>query len=293
MMRRVSSLSVGAGTVCAAVRAGASRESTASCRILRSGVRPQRDHAKCARARLRAGRGEGSAIGFDFSRRAGLAEYPELMDGPCGYEELRGCLRGIARVNRLTGAYRPTLRWLGGLPRQAEALRVLDVGCGYGDMLREIHGWARRRGVAVELRGIDLNGDAVRAAREATVPGLGIEYVAGDAYAFGGEVDVVVSSLLTHHLEEAEIVRFLRWMDGRARVGWFVNDLERQRVPYELFKGLARVMGWHRFVQHDGPVSILRSFRREDWVRMCGAAGVAGWEVEAWRPARLCVGRVK
>ena len=214
------------------------------------------------------------------------------MDQPCGYDELRECLRGIARVNRLTGAYRPTLRWLDGLPRQAEPLRVLDVGCGYGDLLREIAGWAGRRGVPVRLVGIDLNPDAVRAARRATPVAEEIEYVAGDAFGYGGEVDVVVSSLLTHHLEEQEIVRFLAWMEARARVGWFVNDLHRQPVPYWLFRTVARMTNWHPFVKHDGPVSILRSFRRGDWERMLQAAGVEA-EVSEWRPARLCVGRVK
>ena len=215
------------------------------------------------------------------------------MDGACCYDELRGCLRGVARINRLTGAYRPTLAWLEGLPRQGRPLRVLDVGCGYGDALRRMAECAARWGVAVKLTGIDLNEDAVRVARETTPPGRRIEFIAGDAYAYGGEVDVVVSSLLTHHLEEAEIIRFLGWMEARAEVGWFVNDLHRQPVPYYLFKALARVTNWHRFVKHDGPVSILRSFRREDWVRMCAEAGVVGYELKEWRPARLCVGRVK
>lgn len=231
---------------------------------------------------------------IDFSRRADLSEYPEWMDGACSFEELRACLRSIASVNRVTRAYAPTLGWLervvAGHP--VGAVHVVDVGCGYGDGLRRIARWARERGVEVRLTGIDLNGDAVRAAREASA-GDGIEYVAGDAYGFQGRVDVALSSLVTHHMEEAEIVRFLRWMEGTARVGWFVNDLHRQTVPYHVFRMAARFTGWHRFAKHDGPVSILRSFRREDWVRMCAGAGVKGYGIEEWRPARLCVGRVK
>ena len=66
----------------------------------------------------------------DFSQRADLSE---LMDGPCSYEELRDCLRDIAKVNRLTMAYRPTLQWLERVVDSgSKPLRIVDVGCGYG-----------------------------------------------------------------------------------------------------------------------------------------------------------------
>ena len=228
----------------------------------------------------------------DFSQRAELSE---LMDGPCSYEELRDCLRDIAKVNRLTMAYRPTLQWLERVVNlSSKPLRIVDVGCGYGDMLRRIEGWAAKRGVAVELIGVDLNADAVRAAREASA-GTKIEWIAGDAYscAAAAEADVVISSLLTHHLTEAEIVRFLAWMEGTARVGWFINDLHRQAVPYYFFRVMAAGAGWHRFVRNDGPVSIRRSFVPGDWRRMLGAAEVSKAEIVEFRPARLCVGRIR
>jgi SAM-dependent methyltransferase len=230
----------------------------------------------------------------DFSERANL---DELMDGPCSYEELRDCLRDIAKVNRLTMAYRPTAEWLERVVNTgsfSRPLRIVDVGCGYGEMLRRIEQWAKRRGLAVELIGVDLNAGAVRAAREASA-GSGIEWVAGDAYscAAAEEADVVISSLLTHHLAESEIVRFLEWMERTARAGWFVNDLHRQAVPYYLFRAAASMTGWHPFVKNDGPVSIRRSFVPEDWRRMLAAAGVSGAEIAEFRPARLCVGRVK
>ncbi|MBB5318210.1 methyltransferase domain-containing protein [Tunturibacter empetritectus] len=236
--------------------------------------------------------------GLDFTQRADLIE---LMDLPCPYEELRACLHDIARVNRLTFAQRPTLGWLEDLvaahPRSAAPLRVVDVGCGYGDTLRKIDRWAARRGVAVTLTGIDLNPDAIRAAREATPPSQQIEWLVGDALAdhTQGPIDVVLCSLLTHHLTNAQIVLFLRWMEQTARRGWFIDDLHRKPGPYHLFRLWARFANWHRFVKNDGPVSIRRSFVVEDWQRLCSAAeiGVGNVSITEHRPARLCVGRVK
>jgi SAM-dependent methyltransferase len=224
-----------------------------------------------------------------------------MMDQPCSYEELRACLHDIARVNRMTFEHRPTLCWLKELvaahPKSTTPLRVVDVGCGYGDALRRIDSWAAKRGVAVALTGIDLNPGAIRAAREATPPAQRIEWLVGDALSDRSmdQIDVVVCSLLTHHLTNPQIVHFLRWMERTAQRGWFINDLHRQPMPYHLFRLLARFTNLHPFVKNDGAVSIRRSFVVEDWQSMCAAAGLAAESVsiEEYRPARLCVGRIK
>lgn len=222
------------------------------------------------------------------------------MDGPCSYEEFRACLQDIAKVNRLTLAYRPTLAWLdyvyAHMPLQSGPLHIVDVGCGYGDLLRRIQAWARDRNLPVRLTGIDLNPYAVRAAREITHPGT-ITYLEGNAFAFkpSGGIDIVVSSLMTHHLANREIVDFLQWMEANTRLGWFINDLHRQVLPYRLFKLLAAFTRWHAFVKNDGPVSILRSFRVADWKALCASAGISDqtYRILEYRPARLCVARMK
>ncbi len=96
-----------------------------------------------------------STARLDFSQRADLVE---KMDQPCSYEELRACLHYIARVNRLTFAYRPTTQWLEKVvaTRPSEPLRIVDVGCGYGDTLRTIEAWAGKNKIPVTLTGIDL-----------------------------------------------------------------------------------------------------------------------------------------
>jgi SAM-dependent methyltransferase len=239
-----------------------------------------------------------SASELDFSQRADLVE---LMDQPCSYEELRACLHDIAKVNTLTLAHRPTLSWLDqladSLPASAGPLRIVDVGCGYGDTLRRIDAWAAKRKITVTLTGIDLNPDAIRACREATTSKQRIEWMVGDALSDHptGDTDVVLSTLLTHHLPNPEIVRFLGWMEETARHGWFINDLHRQPVPYNLFRLWAKFSNWHAFVRHDGPVSIRRSFVPEDWEQLCAAAEIPAEAVSIreYRPARLCVGRIK
>jgi SAM-dependent methyltransferase len=231
---------------------------------------------------------------LDFSVRAELTEW---MDEPCSRDELRACLRDIARVNRWLLAYRPVLDWLDSLAFEnvTGPIRILDVGCGYGDVLRRIERWAELRGVAVELTGIDLNPDAVAIAAEASGQQSAIRWRRADVFGYAPEEPphVVVSSLFTHHLAETDIVRFLQWMERQALTGWFIHDLSRNRNPYYLFCLLAKGMRLHPFVRHDGPVSIRRSFVPEDWQRMCSAAGLVARDViiRGYKPGKLCVMR--
>jgi SAM-dependent methyltransferase len=234
--------------------------------------------------------------GLDFSRRAQLSE---LMDEPCSREVIEACLCDLARVNRWFRAYRPVLRWLGEVRRQTISgpLRILDVGCGYGDGLRRIERWARERGQPVELTGIDLNPDSIAIAGAQSRSESRIRWVAGDVFAYRAPrpVHLIVSSLFTHHLGDSDVVRFVRWMEQNAEMGWFINDLSRAAVPYHLFRWFAKAARLHPFVQHDGPVSIARAFVPDEWQQLCARAGLTegDFEVIRYKPARLCVSRRK
>jgi hypothetical protein len=87
----------------------------------------------------------------------------------------------------------------------------------------------------------------------------------------------------------------LEWMDRIATAGWYITDLHRQPRPYQIFGALMHGPWWQRFIRTDGLRSIRRSFRHEDWRRMCTKAGInlANISIEECRPARLCVGRMK
>lgn len=234
---------------------------------------------------------------IDWTRRTEPDDLPEWMDEPCSPDDLRACLADLERVNSLTLGYRPTLAFLDRLassPNLPRPLRILDVGFGGGGLLYRIERWARRRGLPVELTGMDLNPMAATLAKE-RYGATPIQWLTGDALAYTGAVDVVLCSLLTHHLPTDEVVRFLRWMENTATVGWFVNDLQRSSRSAAGFRVLAGLLHWHRFVRHDGPVSFARSFTPADWQRMLAQAGLTSGAaaVVPHFPSRLCVRRVK
>jgi SAM-dependent methyltransferase len=234
----------------------------------------------------------------DFRHRAQLHE---LMDEPCSRLQMRACLRDLAWTNRCTLAYRPQRLWLDSLAPHLVALRqpirILDVASGYGDGLRKIERWAITRGIPVELTGLDLNPDATAIAAEATPASSRIHWVNANVFDYDPPqpFHLIVCSLFTHHLVEDDIVRFLQWCEQNSTIGWFINDLSRAAFPYHFFRVFSSLARLHPFVQHDGPVSIARSFVPEDWQRICRAAGLqdVNIRIQPFTPARLCVSRRK
>ena len=217
----------------------------------------------------------------------------ELMDAPdLDPAVFAAVLADLARVNRVTMAARPTLAFLDRLLKGRRTVRLLDVGFGDGDMLRRIAAWAGRRGIAADLVGVDLNPASAPAARAHTPEGQPIRYVTGDYADLAGQGwDVVVSSLVAHHMSQDELIAFLRFMEAEAALGWMVNDLHRSRFAHLGYPVLATLMRWHPIVRHDGRLSIARSFRAPEWVPLLAAAGIQGAAVRRRFPFRLCVER--
>ncbi|WP_271078167.1 methyltransferase domain-containing protein [Aurantiacibacter sp. MUD61] len=219
----------------------------------------------------------------------------ELMDDPALPEETyREVLADLARVNRITLAYRPTLAFLDRVIGDRKRLKLLDVGYGQGDMLRAIADWADKRGVKAELVGVDLNARSESAARKATPSHMPITYRTGDyGDLIGAGWDCVVSSLVAHHMTHDELVLFLRFMEAESRLGWFVNDLHRHALSYAGYPVLATLARWHRIVRSDGRTSIARSYRPEEWDAILDEAGVENARVERFFPFRLCVSKIR
>ena len=222
-------------------------------------------------------------------------EAEELMDDPAlpagTYHQV---LADLARVNRATFAYRPTLGFLDRAVGHRSHFRLLDVGFGDGDMLRRIAQWAAARGIGAELTGIDLNPHSKAAAAAEPSRGPPIRYLTGDYADLAGEgFDCIVSSLVAHHMSRDQLIAFLRFMEREARAGWFVNDLHRHGIPYLGFPLLARAMGWHAIVRQDGQTSIARSYRPAEWFSILADAGIERAIVRRWFPFRLCVEQIR
>jgi len=216
----------------------------------------------------------------------------ELMDADdldaATYADVVG---DLATVNTVTMARRPTLDFLARATAGRKSFRLLDVGFGDGDMLRRIARWVKAKGIEAELVGVDLNPRSEQAAR---AHGGDIRYVTGDYADLAHEPwDVIVSSLVAHHMSHDQLIAFLRFMEGHASAGWFVNDLHRHGFAHWGFPVLATIARWHPIVRHDGTLSIARSYCPDEWPPLLAEAGITEAKVRRVFPFRLCVERLR
>jgi len=183
--------------------------------------------------------------------------------------ELNNALDKIASINQLLGGNRVTVSGVStliqGLPSDRE-IRIVDIGCGNGDMLRTLAGYAAKNGLNFRLTGIDANRAAIEHARELSRDSSSITYECQDflTQPDQGRYDIVLCTLTLHHFSDAEIHQLITLFQSRAALGIVINDLHRHRLAYYLFRVICYVFRLSELNRNDGLVSILRGFKKKD-----------------------------
>lgn len=179
-----------------------------------------------------------------------------------------------------------------------ETIRVVDVGCGLGYVLRSLAA-AGRLGPDVQLVGADLNLALIDRARDlAAQEGLDCQFICGDAFRPQAAIEdpartVVISSGLMHHVPEQElpgffasqadlaVAAFAHWDIAPclwSTVGAWVFHQARMREPVS---------------RHDGVVSARRAHSAAA-LQAAALAGAPGYSIQVaeaprWQPRALDV----
>lgn len=167
-------------------------------------------------------------------------------------------------------------------------LRILDVGCGGGDLAAALVRWGARAHRQVEVVGVDLNPATLNHARRWLDRKLPEDLAArvtlreADAFALpfpDDAFDAAHASLFLHHFPHADVAHLMAEMARVARVV-VVNDLHRHPAAYHAIRVLARMSPSEMF-RHDAPLSVLRGFSRAELHRAARDAGLV--HDLAWR----------
>jgi 2-polyprenyl-3-methyl-5-hydroxy-6-metoxy-1,4-benzoquinol methylase len=147
----------------------------------------------------------------------------------------------------------------------------LDVASGGGDIPR----WLIRHGPPLTLIAADLHPQMLQLARTWSA-GLPIRFLRCDARQLpfrDRSVDLVLCSLMLHHLTEADALTALRELARITRRRLIVNDLRRSRVAYVLIWLITR-FSRNRLTRYDSPVSVERAFTPAELEALARAAGL-------------------
>ena len=166
------------------------------------------------------------------------------------------------------------------------------AGCGAGDTLVKIAGWGRRAKIDLQLTGIDANSSAVQYAMKQAgrTPNLRFKMVNILSPQFMRlPADLVTFNLFLHHFSDQEIVDFLIQC-RRKNAAIVINDLQRNKVAYHLFRAVSRIFRFSHIGRHDGKLSVKKSFVRKDWERLFAQAGIENYSIKwRWAFRWLCV----
>ncbi len=222
----------------------------------------------------------------------------ELMDSSnADPTELPRTLQDLAWINRFLGGVRIIRSQLTALlPILPAPIRILDVGTGLADIPRAVVGWARERGLAVEVEAVDHHDQILRLAQAASLDFPEIRVRRAEALALpfpDGSFDVVLASLVLHHMEGSAPVRFLRELHRVARHAVVVNDLRRGSFPRLVTWASLHLLSRSPYTRHDGPLSVRRSFLPHELLELAQAAGWTRVQVSRHAFFRLALVGIK
>lgn len=215
---------------------------------------------------------------------------PEIMDDLlCSGEVVTQTLRELDVINRWLGGNAVTLsairKMLKARSQEDGAVSIADLGCGSGDMLRRLAEYGRSVGIPMKLIGIDANPNIIAYAREKSTgyPELAFEAMNVLSAEFAAlRYDIIAGTLFFHHFDDATLEKLLPQLVRQSRIGVVINDIHRHPIAYHSIRLLTRLFSRSEMVRYDAPLSVRRSFRREDWERLFTHAGLSTYRLR-WK----------
>ena len=223
----------------------------------------------------------------DFRTRSLL---PEKMDAPdVSPHETRQALSELEVVNKMLGGYNVILNALEKLQWENKTITILDLGCGGGDTLRAIATWADKKNRKLNLIGVDWNPVMTEFAAEHSKCFSNITFktmnVFDDAL-LNEKADIIMNSLFCHHFSNDELVELIKRMHRLASEAVIINDLHRHWFAYYSIKVLTTFFSKTYLVKYDGPLSVARSLKRNEWKIILSFAEIKNYTLRwmwAWR----------
>ena len=199
-------------------------------------------------------------------------EESEIMDDfTLEGEELKDALDKIAKINQLLGGNKLTLSGLKKLlPNKNQLVTIIDVGCGNGDMLRQIADYGKANGYNLNLIGIDANAFTIKYASQLSSDYPNINYLCEDIFTINSvalKCDIFLCTLTLHHFKDEEIIELLTIFKNNSILGIVINDLQRSSIDYRLFQLLCVTFQLNKMSREDGLVSILRGFKKQELIQ--------------------------
>jgi len=181
-------------------------------------------------------------------------------------------LKELNTINTLLGGHAITLKGIAAFNLQPnKTYHLLDIGCGGGDNLKVIADWGRRKGLQLQLTGVDLKTDCIHYAKEHCKAYPEIHFICSDYKDLLNQnttYDIIFTALFCHHFKEEDLSILFRYKQQHANLGFFINDLHRHPLAYYSIKLLTALFSKSYLVKNDAGLSVKRGFSKTELLQL-------------------------
>ncbi|MCZ4319787.1 methyltransferase domain-containing protein [Aequorivita viscosa] len=207
-------------------------------------------------------------ITFNNKYRSQQLEVMDNLDfhGP----EMKDLLTDLKTVNKWLGGNSITINGLQKLLQnksKTEKITIVDLGCGDGELLRKCADFGRKHKYNFNCLGLDFNENIIQFAKIKSEAYANIKYLKVDVFSEENLIpncDIAMCTLFLHHFSNEKVESLLKTLLHKTSIGLIVNDLERSKHAFNLFKVASKLFLKTKTARHDGLVSVARGFKREE-----------------------------
>lgn len=227
-----------------------------------------------------------------LTKRSKEKELIDLGHDFYSQEEYEQCLRILFKVNKLFGSFKQVIKLLKLFPKDAT---LVDIGCGGGLFLLHLNQYYPE----MRMLGLDTSAEAIRLAQNELEQWQKRKRSASNNIEFQlqhqaeltlkqDSVDILLSTLVCHHLDDEELIEFLTKASNATRKAVIINDIHRHSIAYCFYKLLSPLFG-NRLITQDGLTSIQKGFTRVELERLLQRANLHNYQIKWHFPFRWSI----
>ena len=187
-------------------------------------------------------------------------------------------------INNWLGGYNASLNGFSDILKiNKEATKILDIGFGGGDSIKQLSMFAEKLKLNLFFYGVDLKSDCVKYAEQNLFAILNKQLICDDYRNISKEllnkIDVIHCSLFLHHLTNEEIIELFKFCKTNNCI-ILVNDLHRHWLAYYSIKFLTALFSKSYLVKNDAPLSVKRGFKKNELISLLQTAGFTDYSVK-------------
>lgn len=207
-------------------------------------------------------------ITFSDKYRSKQQEFMDDLD--FNGSEMKNVLNDLKIVNKFLGGNNITIDGMQELLRdhpRNKTIVVLDIGCGDGELLRQCCDFGKRNDFDFKCIGLDFNSNILEEAKNKCLDYPKITFQKVDVFLDIESIpncDIALCTLFLHHFDNDKIENLLKCFLEKADLGIIVNDLQRNKHAFKLFKKFSKLFLKTETARHDGLVSVARGFKKNE-----------------------------